>query len=118
MEIPLNVSAQPMDRDDESIEYDPAYLNSLRELKILACFGVGSLLYTVGYSAMFGYRRPESQAEQAITLGMPSWVFWGVLLPWIFTGAVTIAFALFVMRDDDDDLIEQTEGSSGKEVSS
>ena len=34
-------------------------------------------------------------------LGMPSWVFWGVLVPWLVCAVFTFWFAGFFMADDD-----------------
>ena len=34
------------------------------------------------------------------TMGMPSWIFWGVGLPWLMANVVTIWFALKFMVDD------------------
>ena len=94
-----------MDADEDPIEYDPAYLNSLRELKVLAVFGLLALIYTIGYASFFGYSRPVLDKPR-LMLGMPLWVFWGVVVPWIGTAVLTVGFALFVIRDDDDDLVE------------
>ncbi|MFO0953976.1 MAG: hypothetical protein U0835_23030 [Isosphaeraceae bacterium] len=34
-------------------------------------------------------------------LGMPSWVFWGILAPWAACAVFSIGFAGFYMADDD-----------------
>jgi len=34
-------------------------------------------------------------------MGMPHWVFWGVVMPWVTTMIVSIWFALFCIRDDE-----------------
>lgn len=109
------------DMEDENapIEYDSAYLNSLRELKILSGLGFLALAYTIGYSSQFGYSVSSPENLKTV-LGMPHWIFWGVLVPWIVTAALTIGFALFVMRDDDEDLVAsescEASGADGEEL--
>ncbi|HIF31767.1 MAG: DUF997 family protein [Pirellulaceae bacterium] len=54
------------------------------------------ILYTLGYVA------PEQRSEQPnLILGIPAWVMWGLVVPWIATIAVTWLFALFLLKDDE-----------------
>ncbi len=54
------------------------------------------ILYTQGYVA------PEQRPEQpSLILGIPAWVMWGLVVPWLTTIAVTWLFALFLMKDDE-----------------
>lgn len=83
----------------EKEEFDPLFINSKREAWwILAAWGV-SLVWTVGYCAVFGYEIDVSQLT--LVLGMPSWVFWGVFVPWMTATAFSVWFGLVYMRDDD-----------------
>jgi hypothetical protein len=54
-------------------------------------------LYTVGYAALFAYR---VEPEPPLLLGMPLWVFWGVMAPWTVCTLLTIGFALWGMKDE------------------
>lgn len=57
---------------------------------------VSAILYTQGYLP------PESRPEQPhLILGIPSWVIWGLVVPWLVMIVVTWLFALFVMKDDE-----------------
>lgn len=58
---------------------------------ILAC------AYTVGFSYFAGYGKP---APPRLWHGIPTWVVWGVLLPWFVTLAVTLWFAGWRMTDE------------------
>ena len=59
-------------------------------------------MWSVGVCFKWGFVDPASQAESIHTIfGMPSWVFYGVLLPLLFDDAVTIWFCFFFMVDDD-----------------
>ena len=49
------------------------------------------------YSYFNAYK--DQGQEPSITLGMPSWEFWGIAIPWICATAVTIYISLFVIKD-------------------
>jgi len=54
------------------------------------------ILYTQGYVP------PEQRPEQpSLILGIPAWVVYGLVIPWLVTVVVTWLFALFVMKDDE-----------------
>lgn len=83
---------------------DPVYVSSRREaIQILAIWGC-CLLWTIGYSRWAGYH--ISPGELSTVLGMPSWVMWGIVVPWIAAGAATIGFALFVIEENPRDALD------------
>ncbi|MGI9440973.1 MAG: hypothetical protein ACR2N1_00825 [Rubripirellula sp.] len=84
---------------------DPVYKSSLRELKWILVIWLVHFLWVVGYCSAFGYmpRRYTLTFSGYITtvIGMPSWVFWGVFVPWISASLVTTWFALTQIEDHD-----------------
>ena len=100
-------------RGDDGLELDPDFLRSRREaLWIVAAWCV-CLAWTVGFGALFGY---DLEGETiGTTLGMPSWIFWGVALPWLLAMLFSIGFALLVMRDQPLDVVagEEAEECTG-----
>lgn len=83
--------------DNERI--DPVVVHTRREaLWILAAFVV-CLIWSVSWCYLAGYRAPDD-GPLVTVLGMPSWVFWGVLVPWLAANAFTIWFCMFFMADD------------------
>jgi uncharacterized protein DUF997 len=72
--------------------------SSRREALFVMLLWLASCVYTVGYAALFAYRQ---EAVPRMILGMPGWVFWGVLLPWMACSLVTCWYALDGMRDED-----------------
>ena len=73
------------------------FKQSKRELWTILGTWVVFCGWVVGYCALFGYRRdPE---ELVTVLGMPSWVVWGIAVPWLFATSVTVYFGFFVMKD-------------------
>jgi hypothetical protein len=85
-----------MARDVETSS-DPVYRSSLRELRWILFIWFIFLLWVVGYCGLFGYQTEE--AALTTILGMPSWVFGGVFLPWIAATIVTCWFALTQIED-------------------
>lgn len=59
---------------------------------------VASCVYTLGYAALFAYRRAE---RPEFLFGMPSWVVWGIVAPWFVVLGITVWYSLWVMKDED-----------------
>ena len=83
--------------DEPQRELDPLFVSSLRELKwILVAWGV-NFAWVIGFCLSRGYE--TDGAELSLVLGMPAWVFWGVMLPMICVTLFTAWFALTQMAD-------------------
>lgn len=78
---------------------DPTFLHSRREAVAILCLWAVCLVWTIGYCSLFGY--DGGAAGAPLVFGLPSWVFWGIALPWGLAAVVSILFAVFVMADDD-----------------
>jgi len=57
-------------------------------------------VWVIGVSAILGY----GAVEPTLVMGVPTWVFWGVLLPFIVATVLNCYFAFFYLKDDDDRL--------------
>ena len=87
-----------------SHEIDPVLKHSRREGLIIALSWVASTVDCCGYSYLFGYTskaRPLGVEDIHPIFGMPSWFFWGVMVPWGVCALFTFWFAGFYMADDD-----------------
>ncbi len=83
---------------------DPVVKNARREAIIIGLVWLAATTYSCGYSYLFGYTRPDRPlgvADIHPILGMPSWVFWGIMAPWAICMLITFWFAGIVMVDDD-----------------
>lgn len=83
---------------------DPVLRNARREAIIILAAWLTVLVYCCTYCFLFGYiREGQDLGPEDIRpiLGIPSWFFWGVVVPWIVCGLFTIVFAGFFMTDDD-----------------
>ena len=58
----------------------------------------GFAAWVLGYAAWWAY--PEDPSTMTLTLGLPSWVLWGIALPWVVATTCTILFCLLVMKDE------------------
>ena len=92
---------------------DPTFLHSRREAGVILCLWAGCLVWTIGYSSAFGYGAEAAAAP--LVLGLPSWVFWGIALPWGLAAVVSIVLAVFFIADDD--LGEDAAGTAAKDDS-
>jgi len=104
---------------------DPVFRNSLREAKIIISIWALAMVYTCTYcylngyeshpsdpaaigpavSSWFGplksYDRDPARLTTPLGLGIPDWVFYGVVTPWIVCLLATFVFCLFVFKEDD-----------------
>ena len=87
---------------------DPVVTHSLRESKTILMIWLIGFLWVVGYCYFFGY--PEPGESITIIMGMPSWVFWGVALPWVLATAANAWIALFGIAEDN---LEDSSGLIG-----
>ena len=83
---------------------DPVVQHSRREAIIIGLAWLASTLYCCLYSWWAGYgtaEHPLTKADVRPILGIPSWAFWGYIVPWGVCAAFTVWFAGFYMVDDD-----------------
>ena len=72
------------------------------EARIVGAIWLAAFCYIATTQSMLGYI-PAADRPQlpAMILGVPSWVVWGLFLPWIVLIFVTWLFAAFVLKDDE-----------------
>jgi len=87
--------------DSEHYELDPVFLNSRREATAIFQLWFFCLLWAVPVSYTLGYTQEVVPDQVPTIMGMPSWVFWGLLLPWLTADAVTIWFCFRFIQNDD-----------------
>ena len=76
---------------------DPLVRSARREAVLSLLVWLASLVYTVGYCALYAY-----DADRPLTFvwGVPDWVAYGIVAPWATAIVVSSLFAWFVMRDE------------------
>lgn len=82
----------------KKLVYSRSFLRSRREALLILLSWAALMVWTVGYSWHEGTDRATS--ELSVVFGLPKWVFWGVVVPWMAALVFSIGFALFYMEDD------------------
>lgn len=104
---------------------DPIYRSSFRECVLILSLWAACCLYTVTYCYLYGYlvhephpgstgpaigellgpleafdRQPQSLTTP-LGLGVPDWVFYGILAPWVIAIAAIVIFCFFFYSEED-----------------
>ncbi len=80
-------------------EYDPVFLHSRREAIIIVGVWALGLLWSVPYCYLRGYNL--SPQDIHTIWGIPSWIFWGIGVPWLLADLFTAWFCFSYMAADD-----------------
>lgn len=80
-------------------QLDPAVVHGRRETLVILTAAAVCLAWSVGCSYLLGYPT-QVGGPVAKVLGMPSWVFWGVAVPWIAADLFAVWFCFFFIADD------------------
>jgi hypothetical protein len=78
---------------------DPVLRSSRREAAVALGFFALTLVVTIAVCARFGYGR--APGSLTFVLGVPDWIFWGILVPWAGCLAFGTWFGFRFMRDED-----------------
>lgn len=84
-------------------DFDPDYLHSLRELVILLLIFGLAICWSIFVSFWLGYKNNEDAeaiTQVSLILGIPAWVFWGILVPWLVIDVLAIIFCFGYMKAD------------------
>ncbi|MCA9055549.1 MAG: DUF997 family protein [Planctomycetaceae bacterium] len=87
----------PIDRPPD----DPVFLHSRREAVVILVLWGLCFAWTIPYCYIYGYNTPADAETLPIVMGMPAWVFWGVAVPWLVAGLISIGLCLWFIQDDD-----------------
>jgi hypothetical protein len=80
-----------------------SYRQARYEAIVVILIWAAALAYTVTYCWWHGYTTAEPPAahEMEFVCGFPSWVFWGIIVPWLVCWVICYWFSYHFMRDDD-----------------
>ena len=101
----------------DGYEPDPVFVNSLRESFVIIILFLFFMLWSVGLSFYLGHESryvPTNPENLSLVWGMPSWVFYGVFLPWMIVNLIAIWFCFGFMKTDDLDTgsVDEATGTS------
>jgi len=85
---------------------DPVYVAARREALVIVGLFALFFIWSVGVCYAIGFISAEpadaaKPVEVATVLGMPTWIFWGILMPWLAVDLVAVWFCFSFMTDDD-----------------
>ncbi|MAR71993.1 MULTISPECIES: DUF997 family protein [unclassified Halomonas] len=72
------------------------YMRTRREAMVAGIIWIVFLVWTVGVSYILGYRNNDLST----TMGIPTWIFWGVLVPFYVAALTNSIYAFFYLQDD------------------
>src|SRR5438067_436541 len=78
---------------------DPIVTTARREALVVLAAWIVALIWTIGYCIKFGYGRDPHTLT--LVLGVPDWIFWGILTPWGACYLFSAWFCYFFMADAD-----------------
>jgi hypothetical protein len=81
------------------LKEDPVLHSARREALVVFVIWVAALTYTVTYCYQHGYNR--SLESLTFVLGVPDWIFWGIVAPWLVCVAASWLFSYVFMTDAD-----------------
>jgi hypothetical protein len=70
-----------------------------REGLLIMFIWAATLVWSIGSGYALGNQRPPHELH--LILGIPTWVFWSVVLPWLLCLAFSVWFCFAYMADDD-----------------
>ncbi|MDG2389167.1 MAG: DUF997 family protein [Planctomycetaceae bacterium] len=82
-------------------QWDPVYLHARKEAMLILGVWFLALLWTLPVSYYNGFDSQIEIEQVTFIWGMPSWVFWGVGLPWMVANLITVWFCFFYFSADD-----------------
>jgi hypothetical protein len=100
---------------------DRLFRHARSEAIFIALFWLACTIYCCAYCYIYGYitpSRPLTERDVKPIWGVPSWVFWGVFVPWLVCGIVNVVFSAWFVADDDlgEELAAPTADPGGTEA--
>ena len=91
--------SQPDSSADKPRLLDPVLINARREaVIILIVFGI-HMVWSITWCYWYGYHLPPDEPVNTL-LGIPTWIFWGVIVPWLVVDLFAIWFCLWYVALD------------------
>jgi hypothetical protein len=98
------------------LEWDPVYLHARKEAWLILGVWFLAMLWTLPVSYFNGFDSQVDIEQVTFIWGMPSWVFWGIGLPWMVANLITIWFCFCYFSTDDLEPPESNENSANQET--
>jgi hypothetical protein len=83
----------------ESPQENALVRTARQEAWLVAGLWISALIWSVGYSYLNGYGATTDKLQ--FTLGFPSWIFWGVVAPWVLCAVLSLFITRALMTDEE-----------------
>ena len=90
-----------MNTHDDAPQWSPTFLNARREAIVIFCCWAVGLVWAVPFCYFTGYPEVFDPANFSTMWGIPTWLFWGIGVPWLVADVFTTWFCFCFMKDDD-----------------
>jgi len=77
----------------------PILASARREALVVAGLWATAGAWSITFCYLNGYGATADKLH--FTLGFPTWIFWGVVFPWVLCALLSLLIANFVMTDAD-----------------
>ena len=111
------MNAAPTTAASEPVEYDSTFLHARKEALIIFSVWLVGLIWAVPFCYLNGYGSDFDPENFSITLGIPTWLFWGIAVPWVVADIFTTWFCFCYMKDDDLGEANDDESAAGDDGS-
>ncbi len=89
-----------------------------REARFCAAVWIAAWVLCAAVTARFGYLPPDRRPDEPwLVLGIPGWVLFGVIIPWLVLICLTVWFAAVYLKEDEPIPDEAPVRSNSKEAS-
>jgi hypothetical protein len=78
---------------------DPVVKTGRREAAFALTMWFVAMSVTVATCYRYGYQQDPGE-PMSFVLWFPSWIFWGLIVPWLACSVVSAWFAFFYMQDE------------------
>lgn len=89
-----------------------------KEARFCAAVWIVAWIICAAVTFRFGYLPPDQRPDEPwLVLGMPGWVLFGVIIPWLVLICLTVWFAAVYLKDDEPIVDEVHAEAHSKEAS-
>jgi hypothetical protein len=79
---------------------NPTLVRSRKEALIILSVYVVAMTWCGLVCYHWGYGRDPATLTEPLGLGIPDWVFWGIVVPWLACNVFTAWFTLWYMEEE------------------
>ena len=95
------MTAAIAESEQDSLELDPVFLHARKGAVVIFGLWLIVFVWAVPFCYWNGYIDKFDPDNLNTIGGIPSWLFWGIVIPWILADLFTAWFCFCNVKDDD-----------------